>query len=131
MLNKFGQNAQELFLVQDEEPVKALAAYGADEALGNGVHVGRVRRGADGLNAVWVKIEELAAVVVNHAYKVCGFFNNLLAEQHDLLANEVANGVLCDRELNNLPRFMANNKVHVVANSGNGVDGEEVHFNSL
>jgi hypothetical protein len=64
---------------------------------------------------------------VDHAHKIAGFFRDLFAKQHYLLAYKVLNRVLRNRELNNLARFVLNDKIYVKPNASNRVDREEIH----
>jgi hypothetical protein len=70
VLDADAQDTLELAAARDQEPVEALAADGADPALGERVRVRRPKRGADDLDAfvledVIERAAELAVAVVD------------------------------------------------------------------
>lgn len=116
-----------MFFAENEEPIKAFAANGTYESFCNRVHVWRADRGADGLDAVRIKIKKFAAVIMNHADKIFGFFDNLLGKQDDLLPHKVLNGIAGNGKLNNLSGFMFDDKIDVITHASNRIDSKEIH----
>jgi hypothetical protein len=92
------EHVLEVMAVEDQEPVEAFSAGGADEALGDRVRLRRAHRGADDLDALACKdgvevARELAVAVADQVVKASQPVLNCPGELAGLLGDPLSSGV--------------------------------------
>ena len=116
--------------VEHDDEIEAVAANRTDDALGERILPGAVRRGEDFVNAHTLHaVPKVLAVDLITVAQEIGWRGVVRERVHDLLGSPSGGRVFCDVEVNDTPAVVGEHnedEEDVQADGGDGGDGEDI-----